>query len=83
MFRATPTCQGSLGGSILARLVASLAIGSVLLPTVCTEGRMRAFLGRDGLGSARTAQAAKMRDQLLVTEYTVWSRIPNRFVLLF
>ena len=64
MFRAAPSCQGSLGGSILARLAARLAVGSVFLPTVCTEGRVRAFLGRDGLGSARTAETAVVAGQV-------------------
>ena len=64
MFRAGPSGQWSLRGSILARLAASLAVGSVLLPTVSTEGRVRAFLGRDGLGSACTAQAAVVAGQV-------------------
>ena len=58
MFRATPTCQGSLGGSILVRLAASLAVGSGLFPTICAEGRVRAFLGCNSLGSARTVLTA-------------------------
>ena len=64
MLRAAATWQGSLRGSILARLAARLAVSLVLLPTVCTEGRVRAFLGRDGLGSARTAQAAVVAGQV-------------------
>ena len=64
MFRAAPPCQWSLRGSILARLVASLAVGSVLLPTVCTEGRVGAVLGRDSLSSARTTEAAVVAGQV-------------------
>ena len=64
MFRAAPPGQWSLRGSILARLAASLAVGSVLLPTVCTEGGVGAVLGRDSLSSARTAEAAVVAGQM-------------------
>ena len=64
MFRAAPPSQWSLRGSILARLAASLAVSSVLLPTVCTEGRVRAVFGRDGLGSACTAETAVVAGQV-------------------
>ena len=64
MFRATPTWQGSLGGSVLVCLATSLAVSSVLLPTVCTEGRVRAVLGHDGLSLTGTAEAAVVASQV-------------------
>ena len=64
MFRAAPSGQRSLRGSVLAGVAARLAVGSVLLPTVCTEGRVGAVLGRDGLSSARTAEAAVVAGQV-------------------
>ena len=64
LFRAALSWQGSLGGSILARLAASLAVGLVRLPTVCAEGRVGTVLGCNGLSSARTAETAVVASQV-------------------